>query len=108
MARLGPEPRISSKYLDQHRGDIVRLTARVKQISGDTATLESSDGGLIGIHLPRDMHISEEYIEIIGTVREDLTIKAHTHVNLGKSLDLKAVNSVVEFGHSSIGQGVLH
>ncbi|WVQ71696.1 hypothetical protein IAR50_001237 [Cryptococcus sp. DSM 104548] len=108
MARLGPEPRINSRYLNDHIGQTVRVTAKVVSVSGDTATIQTSDGGSVGIHLPRDMHIQDEYVEIIGTVKEDSTIKAHTHVGLGKSLDMKAVNSVVEFSHSSIGAGVLH
>ncbi|OXG21504.1 replication factor A3 [Cryptococcus neoformans Tu401-1] len=108
MSRLGPEPRINSKHLSQHRGEIVRLVAKVATLSGDTATLETSDGGTVGIHLPRDMHIADQYVEIIGTVKEDLTIRAHTHIGLGNNLDLKAVNNVIEFSHSPIGQSVLN
>ncbi|KIR25425.1 replication factor A3 [Cryptococcus deuterogattii 99/473] len=115
MSRLGPEPRINSKHLSEHRGEIVRLIAKVATLSGDTATLETSDGGTIGIHLPRDMHIADQYVEIIGTVKEDLTIRAHTHIGLGNNLGqcnlaiyLRAVNSVIEFSHSPIGQGVLN
>lgn len=58
----------------------------------------------VGIHLPRvssqgqiqlleslilseqDMHIADQYVEIIGTVKEDLTIRAHTHIGLGNNL----------------------
>ncbi|ODN98533.1 replication factor A3 [Cryptococcus wingfieldii CBS 7118] len=108
MARLGPEPRINSRYLNDHIGETVRLAAKVTGVSGDTATIQTSDGGTVGIHIPRDMHIQDEYVEIIGTVKEDSTVKAHTHIGLGKSLDMKAVNSVVDFSHSDIGSGVFH
>lgn len=54
------------------------------------------------------MHIEEgTYVEIIGSVKEDLTVRALTSFNLGSNLDMKAVNAVVEFGHSSKGEGVL-
>ncbi|WWD15922.1 hypothetical protein CI109_100346 [Kwoniella shandongensis] len=107
MSRLGPEPRINSKYLTQHRGETVRLTAKVASLSGDTAMVETSDGQQIGVHIPRDMHIADQYVEIIGTVKDDLSIKAHTHIGLGDKLDLKAVDAIVEFSHSGKGQGVL-
>lgn len=56
----------------------------------------------------QDMHIEEgTYVEIIGSVKEDLTVRALTSFNLGSNLDMKAVNAVVEFGHSSKGEGVL-
>ncbi|KAL1409691.1 hypothetical protein Q8F55_003687 [Vanrija albida] len=107
MSRLGPEPRVNSKYLSQHRGQVVRLTAKVVRLVGDTATVEASDGGEIGITLSRDMHIEDTYVEIIGNVKEDLSIRALTSINLGNALDMNAVNAVVEYSHSSKGSGVL-
>lgn len=107
MSRLGPEPRINSRLLSQYKGQTIRLTAKVLKLSGDTATVQASDGGEIGVHLSRDMHIEDPYVEIIGNVKDDLTIKALTNINLGKALDMKAVDAVVQFGNSSKGEGVL-
>ncbi|GFZ46118.1 hypothetical protein JCM24511_04364 [Saitozyma sp. JCM 24511] len=107
MSRLGAEPRVNAKTLGQHVGQTVRLTAKVLQLSGDKATVESSDGQKVGIHLSRDMHLSDGYVEIIGTVKDDNTIKALTNIDLGNSLDMKAVDHIVEFAHSSKGEGVL-
>ena len=53
------------------------------------------------------MHIEDPYVEIIGTVKDDLTVRALTSINLGTSLDMAAVNAVIEFAHSSKGAGVL-
>jgi replication factor A3 len=53
------------------------------------------------------MHITDTFVEFIGTVKDDLTLRALTTVALGNSLDLKAVNAVVEFAHSAKGAGVL-
>ncbi|WOO79716.1 Replication factor A protein 3 [Vanrija pseudolonga] len=99
-SRLGPEARVNSKHLSEHRGQVVRLTAKVLNLVGDTATVEASDGG-------EDMHIEGTYVEIIGNVKEDLSIRALTSINLGNSLDMNAVNAVVEYSHSSKGSGVL-
>lgn len=41
--------RINSKHLSEHRGEIVRLIAKVATLSGDTATLETSDGGTVSL-----------------------------------------------------------
>ncbi|WVQ78278.1 hypothetical protein IAT38_000363 [Cryptococcus sp. DSM 104549] len=108
MSRLGPEPRVNSKYLTEHRGQVVRLTGKVVKLGGATATLEASDGVQVGVHLTRDMHIAESNVEIIGTVKDDLSIKAHTHIDLGPNLDMKSVNAVVEYSHLPIGDSVLY
>jgi hypothetical protein len=34
----------------------------------------------------QDMHISDAYVEIIGHVKDDLTIKALTSIGLGQTL----------------------
>lgn len=39
--------RVNSKTLSEHKGKTVRLTAKVVQIVGDTATVEASDGGQV-------------------------------------------------------------
>ncbi|BEJ18208.1 hypothetical protein CspHIS471_0704850 [Cutaneotrichosporon sp. HIS471] len=106
--RLGAEPRVNSRYLSEHRGQTVRLVAKVTRLVGETATIEASDGGEIAVHLPRDIHLTEgAFFEIVGSVKEDLTVRALTSFALGDNIDMKAVNAVVEFGHSSTGAGVL-
>ncbi|KAK1925038.1 replication factor A protein 3 [Papiliotrema laurentii] len=107
MSRPGPEPRINSRLLNKYQGQTVRLTAKVVNVNGDTATVEASDGGQIGVHLSREMHLSDTFVEIIGTVKDDLTIKAFLGFNMGNSLDMKAVNAVVELAQSHKGEGVL-
>ena len=36
--------------------------------------------------LHKDTHIEDAYVEIIGMVKDDLTIKALTYINLGSTL----------------------
>ncbi|TXT06076.1 hypothetical protein VHUM_03549 [Vanrija humicola] len=102
-----PSARVNSKHLSEHRGQVVRLTAKVIRLVGDTATVEASDGGEVSASHTQDMHIEDTYVEIIGNVKEDLSIRALTSINLGNTLDMSAVNAVVEYTHSSKGSGVL-
>ena len=41
--------RINSKLLDQYKGQTVRLTGKILQVNGDTATLEAADGGQVSV-----------------------------------------------------------
>ncbi|KAI9638275.1 replication factor A protein 3 [Dioszegia hungarica] len=106
MSNLGPEPRINSRNLSKFINQTVRLTCKIVQVKGDMATVEASDGGQVGVLLSRDMHMADPFVEIIGTVKEDNTVKALTSINLGKTLDMKAVDQVVELANSSKGSGV--
>jgi hypothetical protein len=45
---------------------------------GTESISKSTDG--------QDMHIEDPYVEIIGTVKDDLSVKALTSVNMGKDL----------------------
>lgn len=37
--------RVNAKYLSEHKGQHVRLTAKVTNLVGETATVQASDGG---------------------------------------------------------------
>jgi hypothetical protein len=37
--------RVNARYLSEHRGQTVRLPAKIVKLVGDTATVEASDGG---------------------------------------------------------------
>ncbi|KAL7423939.1 hypothetical protein Q5752_001524 [Cryptotrichosporon argae] len=107
MSRVGPEPRVNGRTIAEHDGKTVRLVCEVVKVTGDTAVVKTSDGQEIGVFLSRDMHIEDPFVEIIGLVKDRTNLKALTSINLGKKLDMKAVDAVVEFGHSSKGQGIL-
>jgi replication factor A3 len=69
------------------------------------------------------MHMSDKFVEIIGNVKDDMTIKALTSINLGDSLgafrrlhnheaganvaDMKAVQALIEFAQTEKGEGIL-
>lgn len=69
------------------------------------------------------MHLADDFVEIIGLVKDDMTVKALTSIPLGKTLgelkdshgswgfqlirpDMKAVNQVVLLSNSSKGVSV--
>jgi hypothetical protein len=43
--------RINSRLLDQYKGQTIRLTAKIIKLEGETATVEASDGGQVGLLL---------------------------------------------------------
>ncbi|KAK4686562.1 replication factor A3, partial [Tremellales sp. Uapishka_1] len=106
MSKLEAETRVDYKRLAQYKGKVVRLTAKVIKLNGDAATVECCDGGQVAVHIPREMHIADTYVEIIGQVKDDLSIKALTSISLGNELDMKAVQAVVNFANSATGEGV--
>lgn len=71
MASLGPEresfwliidgyiswgeliaARINSRLLEKYKGQTVRLTGKLIDVNGATATLQASDGGQVGLSSP--------------------------------------------------------
>ena len=62
--------RINSRLLDKYRGQTVRLTAKVKSVSGDTAQVEAADGGTVsgGSIIPRAALNMEWWLFLIRTL----------------------------------------
>ncbi|EDR08063.1 uncharacterized protein LACBIDRAFT_297715 [Laccaria bicolor S238N-H82] len=85
------------KFLNKH----VRLPCKVLKLSGDSATVQASDGGEVNVHLLPNEHITETYVEIIGKVVEPTMIQMLACINLGPDLDLKLVNDTIELIHDS-------
>jgi len=47
MSPLTPA-RINARLLDKYRGQTVRLTGKIIQVTGDTAKVQAADGGEVG------------------------------------------------------------
>ncbi|KAF0641856.1 hypothetical protein FPSE5266_07099 [Fusarium pseudograminearum] len=79
-------PRITAAYLDNFVGRVVMLVGEVTQLRGDQATVESD--GTVTVLLNRDAHLSNgNYVQVIGKVNPDLSIKVLTSRDLGNSVD---------------------
>ncbi|KII84267.1 hypothetical protein PLICRDRAFT_701850 [Plicaturopsis crispa FD-325 SS-3] len=86
--------RVNSARLADYKGQTVRLTC--KTIKGESAIVEASDGGQVSVKLHRDAHMTDTYVEVIGTVLDESTVKMMACINLGSDLDMQLVNDVVE------------
>ncbi|KAG7530718.1 hypothetical protein FFLO_04826 [Filobasidium floriforme] len=106
MSLFGPTPRVNAARLAQYKSQTVRLTGKVVRMDGDTAIIEASDGGQVQIKLHREANISDPFVEILGKVNDDLTIKVFSSMNLGSDLDLGVVEKVVQLAHTDKASGV--
>ncbi|CAI2166689.1 17436_t:CDS:2 [Funneliformis geosporum] len=93
-----PSPRITSALLTKYRGQIVRCVGRVLQTSNIVATLEACDQGQVTVHLGPDTTTLKplKYVEVVGRVSDDLTIKEHMTYQLSDNFDLELYKSAVE------------
>ena len=83
MAEPISTPRISAPHLDAFRTRTVRITGRVSQLRGDTATIESQ--GVITVHLGHDAHLTVgNAVEIVGKVNQDLSVKVLKATDMGR------------------------
>ncbi|OJT08236.1 hypothetical protein TRAPUB_873 [Trametes pubescens] len=69
------------------------------QFRDDVAIVEASDGGEVEVKMLKDVKIDAPYIEVIGQVVDERTIKMMGCVQLGLNVDMKLANDVVEVWH---------
>lgn len=93
-------PRINAQYLDHFNHQTVRIVGKVRQIRGETATIEAN--GSITLHLNKvrddiaeegrthaydtyqDCHLQNNHaFEIIGRVQQDLSVKVLASTDFG-------------------------
>ncbi|KAI6148744.1 replication factor A protein 3 [Pisolithus tinctorius] len=91
-------PRVNSARLAAFVGRTVRVPCKVLKFQGSSAIVEACDGGNIEVRLSPSNELTATYVEIIGQVLGDATIKFLGAVSLDsdKELDMKLVNDVVE------------
>ncbi|KAI9837232.1 MAG: hypothetical protein M1819_000306 [Sarea resinae] len=91
-------PRISAPYLDNFRGQTVRLVGKVTQLRGEQASLDA--GGTVVVNLNRDSHLTlNNAVEVVGKVNPDLSIKVLAATDFGNNIDFTAVDAVVDATH---------
>lgn len=94
-----PTPRINSKRMQFYIGQIVRMTGKMLRVNGDTAIIESSDGGQVEVRLSRDSHLSDPIVEIIGNVEDAHTLKLLAGCDMGSDIDLKTWDDMIDMMH---------
>ncbi|KIM70759.1 hypothetical protein SCLCIDRAFT_67592, partial [Scleroderma citrinum Foug A] len=91
-------PRVNSARLPTFVGRTVRLPCKVLRFHNSSAIVEACDGGEVEVRLSPNHELPGTFVEIIGQVTGESTIKFMQGLNLetNKELDMKLVNDVVE------------
>ncbi|CAM0138049.1 unnamed protein product [Umbelopsis sp. WA50703] len=84
-----PTPRVNSATINNHIGHAVRVTGKVISLNGDSAILEATDNGQIQVQLNGQSQWATQYVEVIGQVLAENTLKEFTSTNLGDTFDLE-------------------
>ncbi|PIL36612.1 hypothetical protein GSI_00301 [Ganoderma sinense ZZ0214-1] len=94
-------PRVNKALIANYQGQTVRLIAKLTTFKDDVAIVETSDGGEVQVKLLRDFSPSSTYLEIIGQVTNERTIKMAGYLNMGDDVDMKLANQVVQIWHDA-------
>ncbi|EKD19553.1 uncharacterized protein L3040_002568 [Drepanopeziza brunnea f. sp. 'multigermtubi'] len=98
MADPTSTPRITAPYLDAFTNRTIRLTGRVMQLRGESATIDSD--GVVTAHLNRDAHLTVGHaVEVVGKVNQDLSVKVLMALDMGREVDMEAIKAVVDATH---------
>ncbi|KAF8348385.1 replication factor A protein 3 [Amanita rubescens] len=94
-------PRVNAALFPQFVGKTVRLTCKRISVQGDTAVVQTSDGGELRVQMTRDQHIGDAgpYVELIGNVLDPTTLKLRTCINLGQEIDMSIVDGAIRLTH---------
>ncbi|EGG12222.1 uncharacterized protein MELLADRAFT_70702 [Melampsora larici-populina 98AG31] len=91
-----PTPRINSSMLPNYIGRVVRISGKLISLQTE-AVIESTDGGQITVIVaPNSLIGSDTFLEIIGKVESDNTIREMDTCNFGENYDLQLAQAVVE------------
>ncbi|KAG2204521.1 hypothetical protein INT47_012580 [Mucor saturninus] len=93
-----PTPRINSSLREKYVGRTVRITGQLVSLSGNTAVIKSTDNGQVLVHLNGESQWGTDFVEVIGQVEQDFTLREFKTTNLGNNFDLELANKVVELG----------
>ncbi|KAI7884151.1 replication factor A protein 3 [Mucor mucedo] len=80
-----PTPRINSSLRDKYVGRTVRITGKLVSLSGNTAVIESTDKGQVLVHLNGESQWGTDFVEVIGQVEQDFTLREFKTTNLGNN-----------------------
>lgn len=95
-------PRINSSMLPNYIGRVVRISGKLISLQTD-AVIESTDGGQITVIVAPNSPIgSDTYLEIIGKVESENTIREMDTCNFGDNYDLNLAQAVVEITNNPI------
>ncbi|KAI1788647.1 replication factor A protein 3 [Ganoderma leucocontextum] len=94
-------PRVNKALMANHSGQTVRLIAKLITFKDDMATVEASDRGELDVKLLPDFNHRSTYLEVIGKVMNDKTIKMEQYLNMGDDIDMKFADQAVRIWHDA-------
>ncbi|KAI9258504.1 replication factor A protein 3 [Sporodiniella umbellata] len=92
-----PTPRVNSNLREKYVGKTVRLIGKTVSFSANTAVLEATDNGHVLVKLNGESQWGTKFVEVIGQVEPDFTIREFKTTNIGDDFDLELANKVVLF-----------
>eukprot|EP01112_Ceratiomyxa_fruticulosa_P007770 TRINITY_DN2018_c0_g1_i2.p1 TRINITY_DN2018_c0_g1~~TRINITY_DN2018_c0_g1_i2.p1 ORF type:complete len:106 (-),score=22.22 TRINITY_DN2018_c0_g1_i2:164-481(-) len=92
-------PRVNKSYLSSFVGNTVRLVGKVINQNSGTAVLESSDHQQVQVYQQQGSHYADEFVEVIGKVNPDGTIREEIFYNWGSNFDLDLYNEAIQEYH---------
>ncbi|RPA79779.1 replication factor A protein 3 [Ascobolus immersus RN42] len=91
-------PRINASFLQQFENQTVIIVGKCIQVRGENALVEA--GGNINVHLsPNGTCVPGNFVEIVGKVQPDMTVKSLLTTDWGTDVDMAAVDAVVDLTH---------
>jgi len=102
------EPRVNGAKMQKFIGRTVRLPCRVLKFQGQDAVVEAADGSQIQVVVSIDSNMNSQYVEIVGQVKDESSIRMLSVLNIGDSMDMKTVNNMIELMHHNEFAGVWH
>ncbi|GAA6016318.1 hypothetical protein JCM10207_000467 [Rhodosporidiobolus poonsookiae] len=95
-----PTPRVNAARLAQTAtGKTVRLIGEVVTTDSSQVVLKASDGGQVKVNHNSMNTFSDTFVEVIGKVVDTDTISELSSIMLGSSVDMNAVEKMVELTH---------
>ncbi|CAO3704054.1 unnamed protein product [Rhizopus stolonifer] len=70
-----PTPRVNSSLREKYVGKTVRLIGKTISFNANTAVLEATDNGHVLININGESQWGTKYVEVIGQVENDFSIK---------------------------------
>ncbi|ETW10175.1 hypothetical protein H310_00545 [Aphanomyces invadans] len=99
MSENAPAPRVNKAILAQFVGHTVSLVGSIESWTGSQAVLKTSDNGFVTVHPQPGADYSSKYVEVIGSVQPDGSLKEFKCTSFGDDFDLKNYDKLVQLIH---------
>ncbi|KAI0676568.1 replication factor A protein 3 [Trametes maxima] len=90
-------PRVNKARMAEYKGQTVRLIAKILKFRDEEniAIVEASDGGQVEVKMLKDVKIDNLYVEVIGQVVDERTLKMMACIPLGDNVGMWGPLSIV-------------